>query len=202
MQDFDKIFDFLYTIEDLKKTVRYKSASVELTESVADHSWRLAMTTMIVANHLKLDINIERAIKIALVHDLGEYLHGDVEYKRIYLGTISKDEKHRMELEGINSAKNKLPKNLGEEIYNIWKEYDEAETREAKFVKALDKMEAIMHVHSKGHETFDIPDSVATYADKAVSKFPELKEMLHMLKMRLKEEFEKGNLEWKKDYEN
>ena len=66
----EKIFDFLHKIENLKSTLRYNKTTSGRNESSAEHSWRLALITLIIADELRLSIDVNRAIKIALVHDL------------------------------------------------------------------------------------------------------------------------------------
>ena len=51
-----------------------------------------------------------------------------------------------------------------------------------------------------GYRTYDKPEFIANYADNAVAEFPALREMLNIIKQKLKKEFEKGDIPWKKEY--
>lgn len=97
--------------------------------------------------------------------------------------------------------KNALPAPLGEEIFELWYDYEKSRSREAKFVKALDKIETTIHLVESGHETYDFPELIAIYPKKAVNDFPELKSMLKAVNGRLKKEFQKGKFPWKKEYD-
>ena len=196
----EKIFDFLHKVENLKSTLRYNKTTSGRRESTAEHSWRLALMTFIIADALKLNIDINRAVKIALVHDLAEALTGDIDAILIAEGKFSKDEKERQEIEAIMNLQKALPEVIGKEISDLWYEYNNCETREAKFVKALDKLETLTQLAESGYKTYDKPEFIANYANKSVKSFPELSEVLKIVKRKLKAEFDKGNIEWKEEH--
>lgn len=196
----EKIFDFLHKIENLKSTLRYNKTTSGRKESTAEHTWRLALITFIIADELKLNIDVNKAIKIALVHDLAEALTGDIDAILIAEGKFSKDEKKRQEIEAIMNLQHTLPEVIGKEISDLWHEYNDCETKEAKFVKALDKIETLTQLAESGYKIYDKPEFIANYANKSVKSFPELSEMLKIVKRKLKFEFDKGNIEWKEEY--
>ncbi len=195
----EKIFDFFKIVSGLKKTKRYGKYDVE-ADSSADHSWRLSLMSFIIADELKIDIDILKAMKIAIVHDLPEAITGDIPYMEIYNGSVLKENKQKNEILAMNKIKESLPETIGKEIYELWEEYEYANSKEALFIKALDKIESITHVAEKGGEYTEL-DLIATYTDKHVNNFPELKPVLKELKRRLKGEFEKRGLPWKKEYD-
>ena len=159
------------------------------------------MMTFMINEQLKLKIDAGRAVKIALVHDLAEAITGDIDATLIKNNKITKEEKNKLENNAMLKMKNDLPLELGDEIYNLWLEYEKGESKEARYVKAMDKIETTIHLISEGHEKFDDLDLIATYADKCVKSCPELKNFLKVVKEKLKEEFEKGNIEWKEEYD-
>lgn len=195
-----KIFDFLKVVNELKKSIRYSTFDIE-GDSSADHSWRLSLMTFIFAEELKLDIDILRAVKIALVHDLPEAITGDIDYGKIHRGEIKPEDKKRSEDIAMDKICSTLPLHISKEIYGLWTEYEEAKTKEALYVKALDKIETITYCVEKTRK-FSEYDMLGTYTDKHVKKFPELVPVLAELKKRLKIEFEKNNIPWKKEYED
>ncbi|MFA6184279.1 MAG: HD domain-containing protein [Parcubacteria group bacterium] len=196
----EKIFNFLHKIENLKSTLRYNKTTSGRKESTAEHSWRLALITFIIADELKLDIDVNKAIKIALVHDLAEALTGDIDAILIAEGKFSKDEKEKQEIGAIIKLQETLPEVIGKEISDLWHEYNNCKTSEAKFVKALDKIETLTQLAESGYKIYDKPEFIANYANKSVKLFPELSEMLKIVKRKLKAEFDKGNIEWKEEY--
>lgn len=159
------------------------------------------MMTFMVNEELKLKIDAGHAVKIALVHDLAEAITGDIDATLIKSNQITKEEKNKLENKAMLKMKSELPQELGDEIYNLWMEYENASSKEARYVKAMDKIETTIHLISEGHEKFDDIDLIATYADKCVKSCPELKNFLRVVKEKLKEEFKKGNIEWKKEYD-
>ena len=199
-ENLEKIFDFLHKIENLKSTLRYNKTTSGRKESTAEHTWRLALITFIIADELKLNIDVNKTIKIALVHDLAESLTGDIDAILITEGKFSKDEKERQEVEAIMKLQQTLPVVIGKEISDLWHEYNNCETKEAKFVKALDKIETLTQLAESGYKIYDKPEFIPNYANKSVKSFPELSEMLKIVKRKLKAEFDKGNIEWKEEY--
>ena len=202
-ENLEKIFDFLHQAGNLKSSFRYSETKngMQRKESSADHSWRLTLMAFVVTSELKLNIDTEKAFKMALVHDLAEAITGDIDYNLIAGEKISKKEKQRAEIEAIKKLKTSLGSETGEEIYNLWNEFEECSTKEAKFINALDKMEAMIHLVETGYRAYHKPELIPNYADKDVENFPELTGMLKIIKRDLKEEFKKGGIPWKEEYE-
>jgi len=196
----EKIFDFLHKIENLKSTLRYNKTTSGRNESSAEHSWRLALITLIIADELRLSIDVNRAIKIALVHDLPEALTGDIDAILIAEGKYPEDEKEKQEIEAIINLQKTLPEVIGKQISDLWHEYNDCKTKEAKFVKALDKIETLTQLAESGYKIYDKPEFISNYANKSVKSFTELSGMLKIVKRKLKAEFDKGNIEWKEEY--
>lgn len=202
MQSLIKIFDFLHQIEKLKSTLRYNTTTSGRKESSAEHSWRLAVLTMIIAEELKLDLNLFHSIKIALIHDLPESIAGDWDSYKVSTGELSKKDKERAEKKAMVKLKKALPLKIGKEFYELWLEYETQETKEAKYIKALDKIETLLQFAETGYEIFDEGiDHIAFYADKHVEKMPELRKVLVLVKEELKREFKRGNIPWKTEYD-
>ncbi|MFA6106735.1 MAG: HD domain-containing protein [Patescibacteria group bacterium] len=204
MTNLSKIFDFLHLIRDLKTTYRYGAQEREggvHRDSSADHSWRVAIMVFLFAEELKLEIDIYKAVKIALTHDLVEAIAGDVDYRLIWLKKVSPEDKFKNEYAAMEKIRGTLPSPAGQEIFDLWLEFEKGTTPEGKFVNALDKMEGMTHLIEEGHMTYDVPESIPRYADQAVADFPALKNAYKIMKEKLKKEFEKGGIEWKNEYE-
>lgn len=198
----EKIFAFLHKVEKLKSTLRYNQTSDGRTESSAEHSWRLSLMVFMFVEELQLEIDCNRAMKIAIVHDIAESITGDIDAVKISDGEISKEEKNKMEVGAMEKLRVTLPHKLGDDVYILWNEYEEGKTSEAKFVKALDKIETLTQLYEAGYEFYDRPEFIPNYADKAVKNFPELIDALMMVKQKLKSEYLKGNIDWKERYDN
>lgn len=154
----------------------------------------------ITADQLNLNLDMIKAIKIALCHDLAESVTGDIDAIKVAEGKVSKEEKNKLEISAMKKICKLLPPKMSKEIYGYWSEYEENITEEAKFIKAMDKIETLTQLIDAGYKTYDKPEFIANYADKAVTKFPELMPMLVIVKAKLKKEFAKGELLWKKEY--
>lgn len=197
----EKIFDFLKIVEELKKTERWETVeNMGRKESSADHSWGLTVFILVISIELKIDVDMLKSLKIALVHDLVEALAGDTDQSLIAFGKKTKKEKQEAEMKAMKKIYKILPKESGEEIRNLWLEYEEGKTKEALFVKAMDKVESINHILNKGYGCFDYPELIAPYPNNAVQKFPELKPVLKELQDRLKPEYEKRGWKWLEEY--
>jgi len=137
-----KILAFIEEIEKLKHIKRINTLSdCSRQESDAEHSWHLAMMVLLLKDELGEKFDLEKTIKIALVHDLIEIYAGDcwpANKKEI-------EEKKAREKNSAEKLFSQLPKDLRKEIEGYWQEYEDAKTVEAKTVKALDKIVYPLH---------------------------------------------------------
>lgn len=201
MQDLEKLVDFFIEIESFKKTFRYSTCPDHVKDSSAEHSWKIAFMASVLNKEVK-DIDSYRALQICLVHDLAEAITGDIDAYRIVLGEITKEQKQKMEEEVMAGIKEKLS-DRGQEIYDLWREFEDHKTPEARYARALDKIEALIHLLSVNYiarEDNAEAELTAKYADKAVDEFPQLKPILDIIKTKLKEEFKKQGFNWKEHY--
>lgn len=140
MEDVIKILEFLKFSEKLKTQKRDLLLSNGENESVADHSWHLALMALIVHPYLEEKVDLLKVLKMILIHDLPEAEIGDIPYSKSIENPYLKEQKDREEKEQIDKIKQMIKE--GEEIFVLWNEYKERKTKEAKFVKALDTLEA------------------------------------------------------------
>ena len=151
MNKINQTIEFIKEIEGLKSVTRTAWTKNGRRESTAEHSWRLAMLLMVLEEDFK-DVDINKAIKMSLVHDLGELYDGDISAKL----QSSDNNKSQIEERAMRRMLTTLPESLGEKIYDLWKEYNECSTKEAKLVKAMDKLETIVqHNQGKNPDDFD-----------------------------------------------
>jgi 5'-deoxynucleotidase YfbR-like HD superfamily hydrolase len=102
-------------------------------ESVADHTYRLALMAMLVGP--RLGLNAEAMLRLALVHDLGEARVGDL----TPADRVDSAEKRAREAEALGQIVDELPE--GPALFDLWREYDRGATPEARIVRQLDKLE-------------------------------------------------------------
>ena len=144
------ILDFLRAAERLKSTTRTGYTSAGTQESVAEHTWRLCLMALVLRPAFP-EIDFAKLVKICIIHDLGEAVHGDVsapeQARRAAAGALAgKAEQERRDLIELLTP---LPPVVHDEITALWDEYEAAQSLEAKLAKALDKLETIMQ-HNQG----------------------------------------------------
>lgn len=136
------ILDFLRFSEKLKCQKRDNTLSNGEKESVAAHSWQLAVMFMLIQPHLEHQVDGLRVLKMLLVHDIVEAELGDIPYSTALLHPELKQKKREMERAEIVKIKAMLGDDGGEEIYGLWNEFEERQSLESKVAKAIDCMEA------------------------------------------------------------
>ena len=129
--------DFLGTVEKLKCHTRHSWTSTGRHESVAEHSWRLTVMALLCADEYP-DIDIQKVVKMCLIHDLGEALTGDIPS---FYKTDADEAREDHAIERILSL---LPQDTALEFAALFAEMEALETPEAKLFKALDNMEAVI----------------------------------------------------------
>lgn len=129
--------DFLNKIEKLKCNTRHSWTTCGTQESVAEHTWRLAVMALLCKDEYPA-LDIDKVIKMCLIHDFGEAITGDVPsfYKT--------DDHEKNEQKAIDSLLAMLPDGTARELSLLFDEMAKLETPEAKLYKALDNMEAVV----------------------------------------------------------
>ena len=158
---------FLREAEKLKSTLRSGHTSEGRPESVAEHSWRLCLMALVLADEFD-GIDPLRLIKLCIVHDLGEALSGDIPAVMQTEGG-SKSAQEREDLGVLTRA---LHPERRAEILALWEEYEAAQTHEAVLAKGLDKLETILqHNQGKNPADFDYAFNLG-YGQKQTSAHP------------------------------
>jgi len=142
MQKALEILEFLKFSSKLKSQERSIKISWTRQESVAEHSWHLCMMVLLIAPHLSKQVDLLKALKMALVHDLVEAEIGDIPHGITATDQTKKEEKNIKETIEIEKIKNMIGGGLGMEIFDLWNEFEQEQTDEAKLIKALDSLEA------------------------------------------------------------
>ena len=136
-----KHLDFLIKIDEAKEIFRHtKLFSGKRKENDAEHSWHISLMALILEEHSnENDLNMLKVIKMLLIHDLVEIYSGD--YIVFTENTLEKENKEKigaLEIFGI------LPEGQREEYLGLWFEFEDRNTKEAKYARALDRLEPIM----------------------------------------------------------
>jgi putative hydrolase of HD superfamily len=190
-----EIFELMVRMEALKRTVRkgwndkfppghkFQSRKVPNAESVADHSWSLALLALAVAERFEVDPF--KLVWTALVHDAAESVTGDIN-----TAGLDPDEKARVEAEKKaheDQAMHEIFDSLGgwgQRCYELWLDYAEQRTPEAVVLRQLDKFECALQAvlyKEQGHELN--AQEFLDYAQRFLVK-PDLQEMMRLLRER------------------
>lgn len=167
--DFTKEMQFLALAQKLKNELRHCWMDSGRQESVAEHSRRLSLMVMRYAGYLDKEVDILRCLKIALIHDLPESLSGDIAvFKQ---DAVTKKLKAERELTAMLRIKVELGDDNGDEIFALWHEYEESQSYEGRFVKALDKLEAFIQHNESPLETWENIEKEILFEDKYLRKY-------------------------------
>ncbi len=203
-------FSFSTFIEKLKLIERYKGQfywkdypQLERYESVADHSWRLALLVLVVSDRLSQKLAIEKALKMALVHDIAEIIAGDAHpmgsdgtgKDTYYSKKELAEEKYQRERDAAGELFGMLPEKERNSLLSLWLEYEKKDCFEAKVVKALDVIECMLQVleYRKGymfrkHQTFTIE-----YGKRYANVDPFIASLAETIENKMKEQYKEFN---------
>lgn len=141
MTDILSIYSFLHQAEKLKFELRHSFTSSGRQESVAEHTWRMALMAILFESKLDKRVNFEKLIKMIVIHDIVEIEAGDIPVPRMVDNEELKKMKKQKEQEAIEHLRDFLGDPAGNEIYDLWQEFEAAESYEAKAALAIDKTE-------------------------------------------------------------
>lgn len=148
---------FIKEIDKLKYIQRKTSLfNSDRNENDAEHSWHLAMMTIVLAQHSDKPVDVLKVLKMVLIHDIVEIDAGDT-----FIYDTQKD--HTNTDEELAAAKRifgLLPEEQAAEFIAIWQEFEEGKTDEAKFARSMDRLEPLLQNTSNNGGTwreFDVP---------------------------------------------
>ncbi|MAG22024.1 MAG: hypothetical protein CL943_01785 [Candidatus Diapherotrites archaeon] len=175
-----KFFDTIGKLK-LEKRKGWIERGVQNPESVADHSQRLSVMAMVFAKKLGLDEN--KALKLAVVHDLPESIAGDTVTRiREELQKIPNHEKREKEEKALGELCEMLDEDNAKDLKERWFEFEEKKSKEARLVYELDRLEAIFQALEYEREgNFKVSlQEFYDYADARL-KTPELRQVFKEL---------------------
>lgn len=167
---------FLREAERLKSVLRSAYTTTGAQESTAAHSWRLCLMAMVFESEFA-HLDMAKLLKLCVLHDLGEALHGDVP------AVVQHQNPHKSDIEraDLQTLLQSLPAALREEFMGLWESYENASTPEARLVKGLDKLETILQ-HNQGINPpgFDYAFNLS-YGQKHMAAHPLLQDIRALL---------------------
>jgi len=174
------VLEFIEAAGKLKKAKRtgWVAKGVSDPESVAEHSYRSALIVMLLGK--ELGINVEKAIKMALIHDLAEAVTGDFRKKPDENDQeLTNKKQFELEKNALQGLVSTLPRNKANEIFDLWIEYNEEITPESVAVKDIGKLEMALQAYEyekdKNHQK-SLQEFFAYSKDRI--KTPKLRQLL------------------------
>jgi len=168
------ILDFLKTAANLKNISRQgwiDKLSLSHPESVADHSYSMAIMSMVISDMRKYDS--EKILKMVLLHDLAEAKIGDFTPSQ-----LSKEKKKKLENRAFNEIISNLPGSLKSQYLQIWEDYHQNISAESKLVHQIDRLE--MALQAKSYQKEGHPENkLESFLESAKNDIddPKLKEL-------------------------
>jgi putative hydrolase of HD superfamily len=132
---------FLIEVDQLKTVLRQSPlAAADRRENDAEHSWHLAMMVAILAEHSDEPIDLGHTIQLVLLHDLVEIYAGDTP---LYDSAAGADQ-HEREVAAAIDIFGLLPVDQAQRLQALWEEFEERRTPEARFAKAMDRLQPLL----------------------------------------------------------
>lgn len=152
------------------------------SESDPEHTWHLVITLWLLSEKYEKKIDLGKAIKMALVHDLPEMIAGDV---YAHSTEVTKEQKKQNEIKAMEEIVSKLPEGFGNEIKSLWEEYELRESEEAKFVWLVDKlMPRVMYKLTEGDLSDNLP-SEPGHDEAQIQKMKDTSKLFESLLLEL-----------------
>lgn len=142
VSDLQRQLAFLKEIDRLKSIVRL-SPLIDRSrrENSAEHSWHLALYALVLAGHAAGEVDVMRVVKMLLIHDIVEIDAGDVPF-HVPAMHAGQEERERLAAERLFGL---LPDAQAAEFRELWFEFEAAKSDDAKFAKALDRFQPMLH---------------------------------------------------------
>ncbi len=168
--DLLKQISFIKEIDKVKYIQRKtKLFNSDRPENDAEHSWHLAMMTIVLAAHSDKPIDVLKVLKMVLIHDIVEIDAGDTFIYDSEKNHTNTDE----ELMAAQRIFGLLPTDQAEEFIAIWEEFEAGLTDEAKFAKSMDRLEPLLQNTSNNGGTwaeFNVPYQKVYDKKKAIKE--------------------------------
>ncbi|ENB2045769.1 HD domain-containing protein [Vibrio alginolyticus] len=149
MERLEKQLALVIELDKLKsilRRTRVKSAEGRL-ENSGEHSWHVALMAILMEEHANAPVDICRVMKMLLIHDVVEIDAGDT----FVYDTAASQEQAEKEIRAAECLFGMLPSDQEQELLALWHEFEAAQTDDAKYAKALDRLiPMLLNYHNNG----------------------------------------------------
>jgi putative hydrolase of HD superfamily len=145
-----KQIEFIVEIDKVKQVFRQNVViGTSRNENDAEHSWHLAVMAILLSEYaVEKEIDVLRVVKMVLIHDLVEIDAGDT----FCYDEKGYEDKEEREQRAAKRLFNILPSDQAQEIRELWREFEELKTPEARFAACLDRIQPlILNYNTNGH---------------------------------------------------
>jgi putative hydrolase of HD superfamily len=163
------ILKILTLAERLKFELRHSYTSSGRQESVAEHTWRMSLMAVLIEPLLTRKVDTTRLLKMIIIHDLVEAEARDISALDVLRNPEIRNKKAENEKQAIENLRAALKETNGQEIYDLFYEFEHKNTYEAKVANALDKLEVqLQHNHADFSTWEEIEQDMCYMMDKHV----------------------------------
>jgi putative hydrolase of HD superfamily len=143
-----QVIDFILELDKLKGVTRkVRPLGLDRYENSAEHSWQLALLAISLARYAEAPIDINRVIRMLLVHDVGEIDAGDV----MFFAHVNWEERKAAERAAVMRIFGILPEDDRSGLLDLWQEFEQGESAEARFAHAVDRaMPVLLNLANHG----------------------------------------------------
>lgn len=140
--------DFIVEVDKLKNVFRQTSLIEDgRAENDAEHSWHLCLMAILLSGYADKNIDLLRVLKMLLIHDIVEIDAGDT----FVYDEIAYEHKEEREQKAAERIFKILPQDQALELRELWNEFEERETEDARYASALDRFQPILlNFHTNG----------------------------------------------------
>lgn len=182
--DLTSCLGFIIETDKLKGVLRNNQpVTLERHENSAEHSWQVALLALTLQKHAAAPIDINKVIKMLLIHDIGEIDVGDV----LVYSAHNNHQHEEEELKAVKRITSLLPSDQAEELLSLWQEFEERKTPEARYARAMDRlMPVLLNLQKKGQSWKENHVSKTQVLQGAVGKIEDgCPEVAHWLRQEL-----------------
>ena len=192
------ILQVLTLAERLKFELRHSYTSSGRQESVAEHTWRMSLMAVLIEPLLSQKIDTTRLLKMIVIHDLVEAEAKDISALDVLRDPGIRTMKVQNEQKAIENLREALKETNGQEIYDLFYEFENKETYEAKVANALDKLEVqLQHNHADFSTWEEIEYDMCYMMDKHVLFDKTLLELKNQIEAEAEEKMKQFGVDTK-----
>lgn len=167
-------FEFVHLKQLYRQGWLKHNITEERCESVADHSFGVAVVAMMLADTHFPELDVRKVLRMALIHDFGEIYAGDITPD----AGITLEQKNHIERESLQRVFKGFPR--GKEYLLLWEEFEKGESPEARFIQQIDKLEMALQARVYEHQMLGNLSDFYISAGKSIT-IPELETILREL---------------------